>query len=247
MKRMRFSRHQYFILGVIAVSLLLIALWLVAMLLFPSPPTIVLRPITSKPAPSAFKSFFSKWEWKIKDTVLGRRRTVEIGTIVFRISAGAETDAIARSLKSVPFGGENAPKIWIVDQDDMQRLNNLKDRRGREIVGRPRLITADGVEASMFIGNSIVMGGTNANVGIEFTAHTRVRRQSTDLNLTIISTTAQPLGGSDAISVRSNLAVAARIQVPRGKGIFILNDGAAATNANSEAMLVTVKALDPSK
>ncbi len=98
------------------------------------------------------------------------------------------------------------------------------------MVNHPRISTADGIGASMFTGQSLVLNGTTNVIGLRFDCFPRVRPQSTDLYAAVAFTElmTNPVAGrmswpgGGAVSIHTNLDLAARLQVPKGRRVLLV-------------------------
>jgi hypothetical protein len=101
----------------------------------------------------------------------------------------------------------------------------------------------------MSVVNTGSVGGTPSNVGLVLDFLARVRREATDL--TTVMTVTEAVTNWQAVTARSvptnvvstqtNLALAARIQIPKGSGVFLLQPSQGGTNGKSIAVLISAK------
>ena len=107
----------------------------------------------------------------------------------------------------------------------------MKWLSGTDFLNHPRISTADGVEASLFVGKSILLNGFVNEVGLKAAFFPRARNDSTDLfalislsqlvtNQTGLRTA---LSATSVVSIQTNMDIAARVQVPRGSGLLLLD------------------------
>ena len=99
----------------------------------------------------------------------------------------------------------------------------------------------------MFVGNTISVSGATRDIGLTISFLPRLHRNSTDLT-TIITLLAAVTNRSDAtikfaqgdvISIRTNFAEAARIQIPKGSGVFLLDAGDRDTNRKRTGVIIS--------
>ncbi|MDB6038791.1 MAG: hypothetical protein JWM99_2632, partial [Verrucomicrobiales bacterium] len=156
--------------------------------------------------------------------------------------------------KGDAFSETNGIKLWLMTNARLHELQGVLSEKGNEILARPRVVAADGVEGSMYIGSVLPIQGTNRNVGLEMSVFPRTRKSSTDLTLTLLSTEAvtNPSSQSkgvfpDAVAIQTNLAVVPRVQIPSGMGVLLISGAPAhnaknPTNSGGIAVLVAVEA-----
>ena len=161
------------------------------------------------------------WLWHLKESVCGKIKPVSI-----------DTDIVAVSQMTIPFGvptfdGQGSLKatrlrVWLADIAQLKSFRRQMERgAGVTFVNSPRIITGDGIGASLFVGETIILNGATNETGVRVSYFTRVRKDLLDLTATI--GVMQPMTNEAlAISLRTNLDVKARFQIPKGKGIFLL-------------------------
>jgi len=105
----------------------------------------------------------------------------------------------------------------------------------------------------MYVGNTLSIGATPGNAAVVMDFSPRVRRDSTDLTAFITVSEAMtnqtaPMAGQasiNAVSIQTNFAAAARVQIPHGSGVFPLNDGRAVANGKRVGVLISVTLPQP--
>jgi hypothetical protein len=132
-------------------------------------------------------------------------------------------------------------RVWLLDGTDLKSLRQqLKTAPGVVFVNSPRMITGDGIGASMFVGETIVLNGATNETGVRVSYLTRVRHDLIDLTAAVAvveSVTNEPL----ALTLQTNLNVKARFQIPKGKGVFLLQSVPNWTNQGAMAVIVSAK------
>lgn len=217
------------------------------------PPVLVLHRPFSRPLPVRDRIFewipaasSRSWVPRLEDTVLGRRKPVNVYADIIALPDSTEGSVPSSLAIGRPgFSEPNGLQVWFLRAHEFRSVRDtLKKTPGADFLSHPRISTADGVECSMFVGESIVLTGFTNEVGLKADFFPRVRRETTDL-FTVISfselVTNQPdlpygFNAGSAVSIRTNLDFAAKLQVPKGSGFLLLDGnsvGAARTESSS--------------
>jgi hypothetical protein len=204
------------------------------------PPFLVLHQPFSRPLPLRDRLVqwipaASSWSWvpHLEDVLLGRRKPINVYADIIALpnSAGGTLPS-SLALGKPSFSATNGLQVWLLGDREVRSLRDcLKRTRGSDSLNHPRISTADGVEASIFVGESILLNGLTNEVGLKAAFFARVRSDSTDLFAVIsfselvTNQTRVPnaLTATSVVSVQTNMDIAARLQVPKGKGILLLD------------------------
>jgi hypothetical protein len=178
------------------------------------------------------------WAWRLKQAVFGRARVVSFAVSVLT-SANAPVE-----VGEPDFVSNDGIQVWVLSSS-----RAIKPAPGVELLSSSRITRADGMEAQLFIGNSISAAGVTANVGVEADLFSRPRPGRTDLTAIITYSESVTNGtaisgnpaGTASVSIRTNLAVAVRVQVPDGRSLFIMDGGRGLTNGNRAGVLISVE------
>jgi hypothetical protein len=172
------------------------------------------------------------WLWRVKERVLGRPKTITIGASVVEFTAPPQEVLSGFTLPEPTFTNLSGFSVWIADDALMAALRErLGISQNGRVAASPRITTADGMHASLSTGSSVPINGAQTRVGVILDLLPRVRRDSTDLTAILTCTEAVannptaegPAQSVGPISVRTNFAVAARIQIPKGSGVLMLD------------------------
>jgi hypothetical protein len=173
------------------------------------------------------------WAWRLEDVLLGRRKPVNIYADIIAFpnsTSGGLSSSLA--LGNPSFSDTNDLQVWLLRDGELRSLrDNFKRTPGTDFLSHPRISTADGIEASMFVGQSILLNGSNSQVGLKAGFFSRIRSHSTDLFAVIsfsepvTNQTGMPngLGPESLVSIQTNLDIAARVQLPKGRGLLLLD------------------------
>jgi hypothetical protein len=241
---------------------LIMALVVGVLVVFRSPPTTPPAPIVVMPQSYAFPrqriSFFGKWVprnpswawlWRLKELIAGRFKTIDLTATFIGCNSSSEFFLTDLSLPKPQFTNAAGLKIWLLDDADMNSLRGrFKRTPGVELLASPRITTADGMKARLFSGTTVAIDGLPVSVGVSVDLLGRVRRESTDLTVLLtyseaITNQPSPVPDSpptNAISVQTGLAVAARLQIPTASGAFLLDNSPGTTNHNRIGVLLTI-------
>lgn len=188
------------------------------------------------------------WAWRLEDALFGRRKPVNIyaDIIAFPNSTGGGLSS-GLVLGSPSFSDTNGLQGWFLPGGELSSLrDNFKRSPGTDFLSHPRISTADGTEASMFVGQSILLNGSTGQVALKAGFFPRVRSHSTDLFAVIsfsepvTNQTGRPNGlqVQSLVSVQTNLDIAVRVQVPKGSGLFLLEGSSVGANHRHFGVLI---------
>ena len=142
----------------------------------------------------------------------------------------------------------NGLGIWLVDEAQAKALRGYYSREASTPpLFQPSVQTADGVESSIFSGSSVPIGGIPLSVGFSANFLPRVHRGLIDLTMSMSQTEAitniPTVGAGHAraspLSMHTNFAVRARIQIPKGKGVFVLSRQRQSDDGNTLGVLLS--------
>ena len=239
------------------VLILLLAILLPVVLfvaLRSSPPGVMVMPVPyeiSKPKTPWLQGLsgpIGPWWWRFKSRVLGPPRVITLDAAVIECKDPALSLLTKQAVGEAEFADTNGLRVWRLGTNEVKALRRQLERTpGNAQLFRPRVTTASGVQARLFTGNTIPVDGIPHSVGLVADFLPRVRRDSTDLTTVITLTSAwtnQPIATStttqtNTVSLRTNFAVAARIQIPNGRGVFLLKSSQQDPNERSTAILIS--------
>lgn len=187
------------------------------------------------------------WVWRMKELLLGPPQPINLDTAIFGFKEWSESTVAGLSLGKATFTGTNGVRVWILPDSDVKALRQrLKQGPGSDLVSTPNVSTAHGIGSRISVGHSVPIQGKQVQVGVVADFLPRVRRDSTDLtaNFTLSDTVPDP---AQVLAVRTNLAVSARMQIPRGSGVFLLDAGPGATNRQRIGVIISASVPSPKK
>jgi hypothetical protein len=220
---------RWFVIAVLSLGLLL-----VVFLRQPNVPEVVLLPpattIQYNPVPDRWIPHTWGWMWRLRDLLLGRRAPVDFDAFILR----PVEPALAADLErlAAPTLATNGIRIWSMPTP---KFDNAAALARKSVANKPdaiasRINTADGFTATLFNGNTIPIAGSGfADIGFQLQVLPRTRKRATDLTFKVKWTEMldrpQPIDpGATNIGpiICTNLWQAARVQVPVGNGIVIM-------------------------
>ena len=217
-------------LWIVIVAVLIAAVFIIVFR-EPNPPEVVLLPsnatIQSNPLPDRWIPRTWGWMWRLRDSIMGRRTMVDFQAQLFRFSD-------AEDLKHLPAPAlaTNGLKVWNLNVAQFQAasasLNASEEKKAAS--HRSRVNTGDGNVATIFSGNSVpLVGGGFTDVGFQLQILPRTHKRKTDVTFNVRSTemvASPPSSDAGATSpfpsIRTNLLQAARVQVPIGNGLLLM-------------------------
>jgi hypothetical protein len=189
-----------------------------------------------------------RWVWSITDRVFGRRAPVNINAQIVTLPNARRTATLAGlpqgALASSSLEGL---QLWFLGTNELALIKQrLEQAPGASVLGRPRISTADGIGAALFVGETLSVNGCTNEVGLKLSCFARVHNRSTDLFTAlafseVVTNQAVSLGvraSGPFLSVRTNLDLVTRIQVPKGKGVLLLD--AAPAHDEGKSFAVTI-------
>jgi len=259
----KLSSPRFRLLKFNAILLLLVfAAMGLFVVLRPSPPAVVVLPLPNGlPAPkpsmlARWRAVVPGWLWRLRDSLRGPRKVVRLDAAIIGFDDLPGSSLAALWLGAPQFADTNGHQVWILGESKLSRLRNRLERSpANEMVAFPRVDTADGIEAQIFSGGTVYVQGAQRNVGLAMDFLPRVRRNSTDLTTIIALTeavtnrTVAPAGlpETDVVSIQTNLIVAARIQIPRGSGVFLLDESTRAMHGKRIGVMISATLPPPKK
>jgi hypothetical protein len=190
------------------------------------------------------------WAWRLKDSILGPRQVITLDAAIFEFRGSSDSALSSLSWGRPEYADTNGLRIWMLGESDRGALRRrLEQTPGCRLVSSPRVTTAHGIQSQVSEVNTKLLDGTPSNVGLVLDFLPRVRREATDL--TTIMTVTEAVTNWQAVTARSlqtnvvstqtNLALAARIQIPKGSDVFLLQPNQGGTNGKSIAVLISAK------
>lgn len=246
----------------IAVSLTLLLLSLAGaglVLMGPRPTSAVMITPLTQGWPTAKRSWSDRvwgampmWVWRVKESVFGPAKRILLNAEIMDCDAVSDSPVRALSLEGEQSTEENGFQVWILPDSALdalrQRLHQMP------ILAQPRFDISDGVEAQMWTGQTLLIDGAQTPVGLVINFLPRLHQSSTELAATItfseaMSNQAAALGVVDSgrISIQTNLAVTAGLQIPKGHGVFLLDRGHALTNGKRLGVIISAHVPAPKK
>jgi hypothetical protein len=223
----------------IALGAVTLTLGLGLMVLFrPSEPPAVLLSVDAARKPST--AFLGRWRgflpmqiWRLRDAILGPRKAVLFNSTLYEINSFSPADWTEDALGKAALSSTNGLRIWILEKKAFNDLQNrIKQIPEVVMVTSPNVQTAHKIPGQFDVSSSVLIHGTNQYTGVSVSFLPRVRRDAIDLTTAITFTEAvtnaapgAALSASDYLTVRTNVAAGARLHIPTGSGVLILDAG----------------------
>jgi hypothetical protein len=180
------------------------------------------------------------WFWRFKQAVFGGPQAVNLEASIISFAPNVELGRSNLDLGEPTCVATNGIQVWVMAESDLKRLSGTCFKlTGAEALAKPRISTADAIGASLFCGEVLVLSGVSNSVGVSFDCYPRVRREVTDLLTTFVVSEAMTNGAT--VSVRTNLDLTARVQLPRGTGFFLLDNSRNRPNGKPIGVFVSAK------
>jgi hypothetical protein len=150
------------------------------------------------------------------------------------------------SLPAPVAGAHASTRIWLLDTNQLVYVHKSLESNAIAIAS-PSVWTYDGHPAKIVVGEILFIGGARQQTGIEFDVSARACRANADvtafLTLTAAFTNASVL--TNAISIRTNIAVGARVQIPPDRRLFLITSNA--VNGKRMGVIVSATVHEPKK
>ena len=180
--------------------------------------------------------------------VLGRPKPITLDAVIIEFIGSPESVLSGLSLTGPSLAGTNSLGVWVLSDRELKLLGAVT-RRASDVrwMARPRMGTADKIESRMFVGNTISVSGATRDIGLTISFLPRLHEKSTDLttSITLLTAVTNQAGASmefaqgDVISIRTNFAAAARIQIAKGSGVFLLDTGDRDTHRKRTGVIIS--------
>jgi len=187
------------------------------------------------------------WAWRVQEAVFGRRKPVNLSAEVVSLTDISRPRLASLPLGPANFAHTNGLQVWLLGADQLKALREqLSQRLGAEPPFRPRVSTADGIECQLVQGQSIARNGSINQVRSTFGCCARLHRDYTDLMACVtlselVTNEAAGPGGTSAftpISIQTNLDMALRLQIPKGRGVFVLDRSSRESGRQSIGVII---------
>jgi hypothetical protein len=176
-------------------------------------------------------SFLGRWSGpvrsalqKLKSQLVGPPRRVALSGQLFDVEQTFSLNPI--QLERLVASNKAGAQVWMLDTNQLSAVRAGLQRNATLISGLS-VWTSDGIPSKMFSGDAVSVAGIPRQVGIEYDALPRTRRDVVDLTtfFTLTSAFTNHVGAptlTNTVFIRTNLAVGARVQIPRNHSIFLL-------------------------
>jgi len=198
------------------------------------------------------------WVWRLKQSLFGPTKAIELDSAIFELAGRTISEKPDYPLGKPDFTNTNGLQVWIIHKEELLALRrSLLQAPGNNLISQPRVSTAHGVQATLSVGYTVPVAGTQGWSGVVMDFSPRVRADCIDLTTVTaiteavtndVTTNVSGLTQStNFVSIRTNLALAARFQIPKGSGVFLLNKDQDGTNGKPIGILISATQPQPKK
>ena len=168
------------------------------------------------------------WVNRAEQTFFGKRNSVPIAAQVLRLTPPILTNVEpALKLSTPTFTDTNGLKVWFLGEAPLKQISDNKPAKaGVEIVTRPRLQTAEGMGASMFMGQAVPTKTGMTQVGFGIQCAALLHDDSTEMLLRVENSEFL-----QTAAIQTNLDINVRLNIRNGKGVLLIQQPKTATNA----------------
>jgi hypothetical protein len=212
-------------------SILLIFITCICLLDLRRPrPAAVILPLPD-PKPTRLQALIDQsWSW-LQFHLPGKRKGILVRAKVLKFS---RNPVVADQVLGNAAASNGDVRIWVFEEAGRDVITRRLDQSpDLEMICQPGIQSASGIPGSMTTGSTVLVNGKPQFAGIELDSVAKCRNDGVDLATTIRFT--EPVtNGAALVSIKTNLAVRSRIQVPRKGGALVLSGH---TNGSAMAVL----------
>jgi hypothetical protein len=189
----------------------------------PLPPVTILAeykiPITTRDRFRKTLGPNRNWVNRAEETFFGKRKSATIAAEVIRLRATLASEFESALHLGMPtYNDTNGFKVWFLGPKPLKQFREETfEARNMQVLSRPRLYVADGMGASMHIGQAVSGPIGIANVGFGIQCSLLIRDDSTEMIMRL-ENSHQPRG----TTIQTNLDVNVRLNIPKGKGVLLV-------------------------
>jgi len=209
------------------------------------PPSVAILPSDYRiqpqklPIPDRWISRKWGWYWRLKQRVFGPPKIVNLIATVFEFSAPPEELLSSLGAGEATFTNSSGAHVWVADQTAIvQMKQRVAHSNGFRVTAAPQITSADAAHCRIMQSQRVLVNGAPTDTGVVLDCLPRVHKDRTDL--TVVLRVTEPFtnifgvnmfaSSNVDISVLTNFEVAARLQIPPGGGVLLL-DGAHSSDA----------------
>ncbi len=180
---------------------------------------------------------------RLRAALFGQRGGVTINTVI--VDSYHPEILADMSLPQPPnFSNRDGLLVWILDRSDLRELGKRLQQAGNAAsVFTPSVVTWQGRQTDINATHAVMLNGTNQNIGYSLNFLPQIRGKGVDLTSTLFFTeiiTNRPAASlPDFVSLRTNLAVSARFQVPAGRGLFLLQSNRLSSGGKITGVMIS--------
>lgn len=175
---------------------------------------------------------------RLKSWVLGPGKTVILDFHIYTVNNPSSLTNL--TLPRTPFSDTQGLRVWIPTEEALGVITrDLGRTPGITSISRPRISTKSGIQASLFAGETVLIGGSNreSGVSLDCLVRTAATAYHFESNLSFMEAITNRVENTEkeTISIRTNLAVASRILIPKGNAVILMD-----TNGRKDGIMSLV-------
>lgn len=185
------------------------------------------------------------WLWKLRYALLGKAPAFDIETrLVFFDGPGEQL--LQETLNGHPqLAASNGVSAWILPEKKLIALGHRVEPEYNSHVARMTL--GQGVLARMSMTTTVAIEGTQVPVGETISSAIRKHRGSIELTGSfnsweaVTNASTRSSDPNEVITLHTNLTLAAKMNIPPGKGVFLYDTNRADAHHSGIGVLIKVK------
>ena len=220
---------------------------------FSPPPSVVILPSDYSipapplPLPDRWIPLKSGWLWKLRYALLGKPAVVNIDSEIFQFSGPGERMLSGVFHTNAPLTSSNGVRAWVLPEKELKRMHARLELEADSNRSAGRMTLGQGVLATMSMTTSPQIAGLSVTAGNIMTIAMRKRGDSIELTGSFTSTEVVTNAGfrapdpQETLTLHTNLTLAARMQIPRGHGVFLYDTNRADIHSSGVGLLILPK------
>jgi len=173
------------------------------------------------------------WVWRLKEKVFGKLKAVGLVTELYGLT-NSISDIVSNNPALSPnhFAEESGLSVWLLSSAELASLRgHFRTNLHEGVLLGGGITTGEGTEVRLTTGNSGPRG-----VGLDLDYMPRLRPNVIDLTAIIRAT--ENVTNDGTTTLRTNLDVLTRLQIPKGGGAFILDGGPRASEQMTGILII---------
>lgn len=164
--------------------------------------------------------------WRLDRTIFGQRKPVNLQFDAIKLAPLHGVGFSKFALCAPDFADADGLQVWQLGQKELETLRDrLKRMPDSDPCGCGRISTGDGTECALAQGQMVTIGRTPCLAGMNIDCFTRSRAEAADVTAHVILSEllTNTVISAAPICLQTNLDVALRLQIAKGKGVFFID------------------------